>query len=523
MKDLKLADPPEYIEKHTALLKEAAAFMNDVIIPNVALDCAVTQNPIWDGKNLSSTLHERGVNVRYLGRIVDALNKFKEEDFLPFRNVCVLEMICRAVKPLFAMFIRKLTPPALTAGIAHFLNAFVGIGASGLAKPKKEKAIPNAFGTPVPVFDLTSSALWDSIVAEVKLHFQYDLEAADAALVRGALNAVRNVALKTGIKIRTRDYAFSTAAPFTASDILDLQPVVKHVVPVPSDGYRLLSAGREQMNRNLQIASAILQQCASQLSQVVGPLHRLVGQTYSNLTTCAFALGDDAAALDFQARAILINERVLGFDHPDVVHGYQSLGVLCHRLGFVGAAVQHVQRAAYLAHIVAGHDSPYVANYYHQLAQIAASTNEELSISLFRACIALNEKYFGVDGARVGAYARALARKHASNKQWKEAQEQQTRCVQIFGKKYGAEHKRTQEVLQELDLIQRRIDVALKQKTEKPKPAPKQSSKVTSSSVLNTGSIEEVLAYINGPKLGPAAKGKGKQKKSKRPQIIEID
>lgn len=50
-----------------------------------------------------------------------------------------------------------------------------------------------------------------------------------------------------GITIAARRYDLNSAAPFQISDILNLQPVVKHSVPVCSEAKDLVETGKIQL------------------------------------------------------------------------------------------------------------------------------------------------------------------------------------------------------------------------------------------------------------------------------------
>lgn len=53
--------------------------------------------------------------------------------------------------------------------------------------------------------------------------------------------------IQVGITIGARKYDFNTATPFQTSDILNLQPVVKHSVPVCSEAKDLVETGKVQL------------------------------------------------------------------------------------------------------------------------------------------------------------------------------------------------------------------------------------------------------------------------------------
>lgn len=52
---------------------------------------------------------------------------------------------------------------------------------------------------------------------------------------------------QVGITIAARKYDLSSAAPFQASDVMDLRPVVKHSVPSCSEAKELVETGKLQL------------------------------------------------------------------------------------------------------------------------------------------------------------------------------------------------------------------------------------------------------------------------------------
>ncbi|KAI3876120.1 hypothetical protein MKW92_040102 [Papaver armeniacum] len=61
------------------------------------------------------------------------------------------------------------------------------------------------------------------------------------------VSAIRNLFQKVGITIATRKYDLEAAAPFQTSDILNLQPVIKHSIPVCSEDRDLVETGKVRL------------------------------------------------------------------------------------------------------------------------------------------------------------------------------------------------------------------------------------------------------------------------------------
>lgn len=59
--------------------------------------------------------------------------------------------------------------------------------------------------------------------------------------------------LTVGVTVAARKYDLVSAAPFQASDIMNLQPVVKHSIPVSSEAKDLVETGKAQLAEVLTV------------------------------------------------------------------------------------------------------------------------------------------------------------------------------------------------------------------------------------------------------------------------------
>lgn len=61
------------------------------------------------------------------------------------------------------------------------------------------------------------------------------------------LNYIFYLCDQVGMTIAARKYDFSAATPFQVSDILNVQPVVKHSIPICSEAKDLVETGKVQL------------------------------------------------------------------------------------------------------------------------------------------------------------------------------------------------------------------------------------------------------------------------------------
>ena len=95
------------------------------------------------------TLQYSGINIRYLGVVTKTVEKYKTLCYLKvfflfvlfrnlncipvcstftvwFQSICISELICRAAKHLFKIYIQDVNMTCMSQSVAHFLNCLIG-------------------------------------------------------------------------------------------------------------------------------------------------------------------------------------------------------------------------------------------------------------------------------------------------------------------------------------------------------------------------------------------------------------
>ena len=281
------------VKKDEDTARELATFLWDVVLPAVTKQVRDGDIQVRDNTAMVKLLHRNGVNMRYLGALLNlAVAEEKEdEDLLAqgkqkvhamplfWREMLMVEVVARAVKYVLNSYFKQsaavfaapaqtvasvlnhvlslLVPPATTAHVvAEETNTTTEV--SKKSKKKKggkgvEPAVTAAVTTKVdekallfPVPD--SAANCDDVLRliqeTVASRFCFDLPlsstAPEAELESSkkflqsrmsALPLLRRICQVCGIQIATRKYNFSTATPLAAADILGLYPIVKSCEP----------------------------------------------------------------------------------------------------------------------------------------------------------------------------------------------------------------------------------------------------------------------------------------------------
>lgn len=167
---------------------------------------------------LTSSMHRRGINMRYLGKLFKVLEPIQSESLVIFKRVILEEMILRAIKHILRNLLENLAKPFIGICIAHFLNCFFST---------REQTI-NAIGNE-SFAKMTPGSLKDSINLQINQRFRYDCGKLDETFVQiHGYAFLKGICKKIGIQINARTYSF-VKPDFISTDILNLYPIVKSI------------------------------------------------------------------------------------------------------------------------------------------------------------------------------------------------------------------------------------------------------------------------------------------------------
>jgi len=385
-----LADDPETVAQDEQTIRLAAEFVTQQIIPQMMADFASLELTVIDTVSLTHTFHERGVNMRYLGRVAGLCTK--ETEFV--RRLLVLEMVARACKATLRALLEATYSKAeedVPVVVAKYLSAVLGthprtipsdapapdpaaidVHANGTATEeaqdsprgrrkggnRRKKKQPVVHRAPVrleiadPVAD---------ICRQIKEKYQYDLDPDPAVwwALFDRVSLLRAVCLKLGLRLKSREYSFAGERPVLPEDIAEFYPLVHHVPPkcrtpqaAMDNGMMLLQMG------NFDTAFASLNAALGMYHQILGPMNKEVATCFSYIGNIMHYASDIQQALLYHHKALLIGRRVLGFDSSLPAHIHQYMGLICHKMGRNDLALEHFRRGYYLMRLAAGFPHP---------------------------------------------------------------------------------------------------------------------------------------------------------------------
>ncbi|XP_067651170.1 clustered mitochondria protein homolog [Haliotis asinina] len=465
---VKHADPEsEMLKREKQLVKDAAEFLVLHQIPTLINDCLDhTSSPI-DGLTLTEAMHNRGINMRYLGKVAEMFSKYPCVSYV--HSIAIGELINRAIKHLFKTYMQGVDMMSLSAAISHFLNCFLGSYASPHAqvtpeelqsktakrKSKKKNKQSTVFSIDnTEWLSETPKTLWKKIVDEVDEYYGYTLEcdSVDAAtekynLHRAAL--LRMFCRTCGVQILLREYHLDSRNKqiFYEDDIINAFPIVKHLHPKATDAYHFFTSGQNKIQQGLlREGYELISEALNLLNNVYGAMHPEIAACLRLLARLNYIMGEYGEALSFQQRAVLMSERVLGIDHPNTITEYAHLALYCFANNQVSSSLKLMYRARYLALLCFGEEHPEVALIDSNIGLILHAVEEyELSLRFLEQALQLNTKYFGVKSLKVAMSYHLVARTHSCRGDFRAALLSEKEAFAIYRQTLGEDHERTKE------------------------------------------------------------------------------
>ncbi len=123
-----------------------------------------------------------------------------------------------------------------------------------------------------------------------------------------------------------------------------------------------------------------------------GPDHPTLAIHYNNLASILQAMGELEEAKEYTLKAIEIDKKAFGPDHPNLAPLYNNLALILQAMGELEEAKKYILKAIEIAEKALGPDHPTLATLYNNLASILQAMGEleeakeytEKAIEIFR-------------------------------------------------------------------------------------------------------------------------------------------
>ncbi|XP_048374702.1 clustered mitochondria protein homolog isoform X2 [Sphaerodactylus townsendi] len=456
----------DQIRDQKQLLKDAAAFLVSYQIPGLIKDCLDHTMLPMDGATLAEAMHQRGINMRYLGKVVDFITKTPARTQLDHvYKIGITELITRSAKHIFKTYLQGVELSGLSAAISHFLNCFLSSFPNPVAhlptdeliskkknKRRRNRNLGNADNTTWA--SMSPQELWKSIGSEAKAYFDFSLECESLDQAGEVYNLqkvtlLREISLKTGIQILLKEYNFDNRhkPTFTEEDILNIFPVVKHVNPKASDAFHFFQSGQAKVQQGfLKEGCELISEALNLFNNVYGAMHVEICACLRLLARLNYIMGDYSEALSNQQKAVLMSERVLGIEHPNTIQEYMHLALYCFANSQLSTALNLLYRARYLMLLVFGEDHPEMALLDNNIGLVLHGVMEyDLSLRFLENALLINSKYHGTKSLKVALSHHLVARVYESKAEFRSALQYEKEGYTIYKNQLGEHHEKTKE------------------------------------------------------------------------------
>uniref|UniRef100_A0A1A8CJC1 Clustered mitochondria protein homolog n=1 Tax=Nothobranchius kadleci TaxID=1051664 RepID=A0A1A8CJC1_NOTKA len=512
-------DALEDVQKQKQLLKDAASFLVSCQIPSLVKDCLDHSALPLDGATLTESLHQRGINVRYLGTILEFVDKTPAKAQLEhFYRIGITELITRCAKHIFRTYLQGVELSALSAAVSHFLNCFLSSFPDAVAhlppdelvsrrkSRKRRNRVPGS-GDNTAWASLTPSELWKNIASEAQsyYHFTLQCENVDQVVEKYGLQKttlLREISIKTGIQILLKEYNFDSRhkPAFTEEDILNIFPVVKHVNPKASDAFHFFQSGQAKVQQGfLKEGCELINEALNLFNNVYGAMHVEICACLRLLARLNYIMGDHPEALSNQQKAVLMSERVLGIEHPNTIQEYMHLALYCFANGQLSTALKLLYRARYLMLLVCGEDHPEMALIDSNIGLVLHGVMEyDLSLRFLENALTINTKYHGPRSLKVALSHHLVARVYESKAEFRSALQHEKEGYTIYKNQMGEAHEKTKESSEYLKYLTQQAVALQRTMNEIYKNGSNASITPLKFTAPSMASILEQLNIING-------------------------
>ena len=500
--------------KDEAEVRAACEHLHTEVIPRLITDLQDGEVGFpMDGQSLSSLLHKRGINVRYLGRIAE-LSAKDDPRLQALEKLAQQEMIARAFKHIASGHMRNLASAFASASVAHMLNCLLGGDLTRQPSAQIDEELRSLYSDTDFSFEkLTADSLQAEVARQTSLRYRYSLPTGWASNVKH-LQLLREISLKLGLQLGAKEFTFikpvgqpvtngqtnhanellppatngqvansskkkkkadrspnraaSSPPPipsqtFQPDDIYNIVPVIKESSPRSVLADEALEAGRISIAQNQrELGQELLLESLSLHEQIYGVLHPEVARVYHTLSTLFYGLDDKPIAVELARKAVIVSERTLGLDSNETLLGYLNLGLFEHANGNSRLALTYFRHALNLTKIVYGPNHPDAVTTLNNAAVMLQSLKLfPASRQWFEASLNICQSFSGPTSVHTGTILFQLAQALALDHDPKAAVNRMREAYTIFNTSLGPTDRNTKEAESWLvQLTQNAVNIA---------------------------------------------------------------
>ncbi len=298
------------VEKDEAVVREISAFVPRVITQMILDIVQYALQIPCDSRALTSLLHSRGINMRYLGDIVKILELIDNFPVSFMVNLCKQEILARSIKTVLRKYLVNTSTYKVTQCVAHIFNCLFDDSF------QFDESINN-----IEWENATPISLRAEVLETAKQRFRYDLT--DFKWNEFSVILIKEVCQKVGIQLTAKEYDFESSPVFSEEDVLNLYPIVKHATPKAAFAQDASDHARITINGGDKgLGLDLLKDSLGLFEQIYGSIDSNTAKAYSDIARHYFNEKEFDLAISHQKRSVIAYERTYGHEDSETVHQY---------------------------------------------------------------------------------------------------------------------------------------------------------------------------------------------------------
>ncbi|WP_437917252.1 tetratricopeptide repeat protein [Sorangium sp. So ce302] len=175
--------------------------------------------------------------------------------------------------------------------------------------------------------------------------------------------------------------------------------------------------------------------------KALGMEHPSTARDLNNIGLALAEQGNNAAAIEHYRRALTIDEKVLGKEHPSTARDLSNIGLVLARQGDYAAAIEHYRRALAINENVLGKGHPSTAKNLNNIGSARDAQGDYASaIEHYRRALAIDEKVLGKEHPSTARSLNNIGSAHHAQGDYAAAIEHYRRALTISEKTLGKDH-----------------------------------------------------------------------------------
>ena len=168
---------------------------------------------------------------------------------------------------------------------------------------------------------------------------------------------------------------------------------------------------------------------------------RQIAQLCGNIAIANHIKGEYSKALEWHLKALEINEKILGKEHPGTAKIYNGIANVYYIQGQINEALEWHLKALKIKEKVLGKDHPSTAITYHGMALTYCKQNKyNEALELSQKALEVREKVFGKEHPETASTVTVIASTYFYQKEYDKALELFLETLKIHKKIYGEKH-----------------------------------------------------------------------------------